>query len=136
MTPERFQQILRRTLYSSMSVRRDREWAVKHGFNPDALIVWDKSPRSGAPYVVFVCQHGNVPIEPNHEIVERIRAMDAARVHGGRKAWADHMAGQADRQNAEQEGLREKAFRERFDHEFTPKAEWATRQRRNYKVAK
>lgn len=131
MSPQKLQSKLRRLLHSTMSVRRDPYWARRHGFHPDAYQVWDQSTR-GESYVVFVCQRNGLPIEPNEDMIAKIRAMDASVVHGGRKSWSSHMAGEGDRISAKMKAARDKAFRERFDYDFTPKAEFMTGHGRVY----
>lgn len=135
MTRERFQSILRKTLYSTITVRRDRPWACQHGFHPDALQVWDQAP-SGEPYVVFICQRKGLPIEPTQEMVDAIQAMAFSRVQGSLKKWADDAASAAFRHDELAELQRAKAFRERFDWDFTPKVEWLTRNHRTFGLNK
>jgi hypothetical protein len=136
VTRERFQSILRRTLYSTLSVRRDSAWACRHGFHPDALQVWDEAPVSGEPYVVFVCQRKGAPIEPTQEMVDAIQAMAFSRVQGSLKAWAEDAASSAFRENEAMERRRAKAFRERFDWDFVPKVEWMTHNHRTFGLNK
>lgn len=108
-------------MYSTMSVRRDPAWAASHGFHPDSYLVWDTS-LSGEPYVVFVCQRMGRPLEPNQEMLSAIRAMDAARVHGGRRAWAGEAANATRDMDLAAAAKRERSFRERFDYDFAPRA--------------
>lgn len=136
MSRDRFQRLLRSSLYSTLSVRRDADWAARHGFHPDALQVWDQAPATGTPYVVFVCQRKGLPVEPCQEMVEAIQAMAFSRVRGSLNAWADEAASTAFRHDEQQERLRAKAFRERFDWDFTPKVEWWTNNHRTHAINK
>lgn len=135
MTPERFQKQLRRRLNNShISVRRDCMWAVKHGFHKDSVLCWDKAPRSGEPYVFFVCQRNGYPVEPCEAMIDAIDRMSNDRLHGGRPGHAvDVVRGMRDDNDNQDKKLVE-AVGERTQRDFTPWVEWATKNHRAYAI--
>lgn len=95
MSPEAFQRELRRRLStSSIEVRRDAAFAVRHGWHKDCILVFDRSPRTGEEYCLFVCRRHGLPAEPTELAVKIIYGQWAENIHRGRKAWADEIAQQ------------------------------------------
>lgn len=76
----------------TLEVKNDRAWAARHRYHPHALQVWDKGPRTGTPYLVYVLQRGGVPCEPDNRFWKYMWDSFADNIHRGRPGWADKVA--------------------------------------------
>lgn len=110
---------LRRLLcISELEVRKDAAWAVRHGFHPDVLLVWDRAPQTGEWYCVAQLHRGGFPCEPDHAFWSTLWNARADHVHQGKKGWPAEVERRA-RQWVEdgERAIFDKAHRGLYQHE-------------------